>query len=388
MSRRVCVFTGTRAEYGLLSGLMRQLQVHQDVELQVMAGGTHYSADHGQTHRRILDDGFGIDEALHTLVAGDTSTAVATSLGLTVMAGAHALARLAPDVVVLLGDRYEALGIAQSSLLLGIPVAHLHGGEITLGAIDESIRHAITKLSHIHFAATRPFADRIVQMGEDPRNVHVVGALGVQAVQSLSLLDQGELEADLDLDLNESLVVTFHPVTQDSDTANLKAASALTKALDDFEGMTVVMTRPNADPVGDRLTAHFSKWADAQPDRVRFVPSLGLLRYMSAVAQAQVVVGNSSSGLIEAPALGTPTVNIGTRQDGRPRAESVIDCLPTPDAIGTAITAAINPEFLERSRQTASTSPYEGGETAERITDVLTRMTLDESLLRKVFHDC
>lgn len=382
--RRIVVITGSRADYGLLSVLMREIRNDPALELQVIATGAHLSPAFGMTIREIEADGFAIAARVDMGITSDQRIALTAAIGRGVAGLGEALARLAPDIVVLLGDRYEILAAATSALVLGLPIAHIHGGEITEGAMDDSIRHAITKMAHIHFAAVEPYARRIVQMGEPPERVFAVGALGVDAILGHEPLASEILDRDLGVPLRDPvLLVTYHPVTlHEGDEGS--AVDGLLAALECFSKARVVITGVNADPGRMAIARRLGDYAARRPDRVTLHDSLGQHRYFSVMRRAAAVVGNSSSGVIEAPALGVPTVNIGARQQGRLKARSVIDCGENTDMIATAIARALDPAF--RATITGQTLPYGGGGTAGRIAAVL--KSVDPAKLRhKRFHD-
>jgi UDP-hydrolysing UDP-N-acetyl-D-glucosamine 2-epimerase len=385
MSRRkICVVTGGRAEYGLLYWLLREIADDPGLDLQMVVTGMHLAPQFGLTWRVIENDGFAIDAKVDMLLAGDTPVAIAKSLGMGTMGMAEALARLAPDIVVVLGDRFEILAAAQAAMVLGIPLAHLHGGEASEGVIDETIRHSITKMAHLHFVAAEPYRRRVIQLGEQPHRVFDVGAPGLDNIERLELLDRRSLEEALDFSLGEGfLLVTYHPATLGGGDPG-GAAGELVAALDGFGDHKVLITGVNADAGNDRVTQVISEYAARDPGRVALFASLGQLRYLSAMKHAAAVVGNSSSGIIEAPAVGVPTVNVGDRQRGRIRADSVIDCDERRDAIADAIAKALSPEFRETAR--ATKSPYGGGGVAQRIAVVLKQIDLD-GILMKPFHD-
>lgn len=373
--RRVCVVTGTRAEYGLLYWLLRELDQHPDAELQLLVTGAHLDPRFGDTWRAIEDDGFHIHARVHMSLSSDAPAAVVKSMALVMAGVADAFERLCPDMVVVLGDRYEALAVATAAVLGGIPVAHIHGGEVTEGAIDDSIRHAITKLASLHFTAAEAFSARVIRMGEPPDRVHTVGAPGLEYLRRLPTLDRRQLEESLGIALRPPvLLVTYHPATRGT-TPPREAAAALTQALDAFTGATVIVTGVNADTGREVVAAELRRWLDAQsPDRARGYASLGQPRYLNLLRQADVVVGNSSSGIIEAPAAGTPTVNIGTRQHGRPWGPSIIGCEENSTAIAEAISRALSrrsaPEVLEAS------SLYGDGEVSNWIARILVEADL------------
>ncbi|MBI5887055.1 MAG: UDP-N-acetylglucosamine 2-epimerase (hydrolyzing) [Deltaproteobacteria bacterium] len=382
--RRICVVTGTRAEYGLLSRLMAELKADPGLELQVIATGAHLAPEFGLTYRVIEEDGFTIDARVEMLLSSDTPVGIAKSIGLGVIGMADALARLAPDIMVVLGDRYEILAAAQAAMAARIPIAHIHGGESTEGAIDEAVRHAVTKMSHLHFVAAEPYAKRVVQLGEDPSRVFNFGAPGIDNIKRLKLLSKAELEASIGFELGaKSLLVTYHPVTLSKDGAEGPLCELFT-ALDRFPEAKVIITSPNADAGGRSMAALIEGYAAKNPKRVKAVTSLGQLRYLSAMSLADALVGNSSSGIIEAPAFKKPAVNIGERQHGRLKASSVIDCAETADAIAGAIKKAVSPEF--KATLGATVSLYGDGNASMRIKDCLRDVDLGD-ILRKKFHD-
>lgn len=381
--RRIAVVTGSRADYGLLSWLMKDIKADPALELVVIATGMHLSAHFGGTIAEIRAEGFE-PVAVPCLEEGDDRLAMARSTAHAVAGLAEALATARPDVVVVLGDRFEILAAAQAALLLGLPLAHLHGGELTEGAVDESIRHAITKMASLHFAAAEPYARRIRQMGEPPDRVFAVGAPGVDAVRRLDPLSDAQLDRDLGLALAQPLfLVTYHPLTlRTSDEG--PAVDALTHALDRFPDARIVVTGVNADAGHKVVAEKLAAWVAANSRRASLHASLGQRRYLSVMAKADCVIGNSSSGLIEAPAAGVPTVNIGDRQKGRLGAASVVDCGERADDIRAAIEKAIDPAF--RRSFAGIRPPYGGGDVSGRILGVLKTVELS-ALARKSFHD-
>lgn len=384
MSRRkICVVTATRAEYGLLYWLLKTLQADTTIELQLVVTGAHLCASFGMTVRNIEADGFTIADRVSMLLQDDTPRGVTKSMGLATIGFADSFARLQPDLVVVLGDRYEMLAAAQSAMISRIPIAHIHGGEATEGLIDEAIRHAITKMAHLHFVAAPAFRQRVVQLGEAPERVWVVGATGLDNIARLTLLDRPTLQADLKIQLRSPIfLVTYHPVTlHNEDPAD--AMRTLLAVLDDTGG-TIVLTGVNADTGASSIRQEAERFAQARPGRVVLVESLGTQRYLSAISHADVVVGNSSSGLLEAPALGTPTVDIGERQQGRLRANSVIHCAATASGMRMAVEQALRPEH--RAVAALRQTPYGETGAAERIAQVLASHPL-EGLLVKRFHD-
>lgn len=384
MTRKVCVVTGTRAEFGLLRWLMREIQEHPELELQVAATGMHLSPEFGSTHQEIEADGFTIDAKVEMLLSADTKTAVTKSMGLGVIGFADAYARLMPDIVVVLGDRFEIFAATSAALIAGIPVAHLHGGETTEGAFDEAIRHSITKMSHLHFVAADEYRNRVIQLGESPDRVFNVGGMGIDAIKRIRLLNREELEESIDFRLGEkNLLVTFHPVTLDEGASSAAQMTELLAALDEVEDTQLIFTMPNADTGGRGLGAMVREFVEHKPNACVFT-SLGQLRYFSCLAQIDGVVGNSSSGLAEAPSFSIGTVNIGDRQKGRLRAESVIDCDPTKSSILKALEKLYSPAF--KSTLSSVSNPYGNGGASTDIARVLAEYPLDD-LLKKSFYN-
>lgn len=371
--RRIAFFTSTRAEYGLLRPLMAEVASRPDLVLQVIASGTHLSEAHGATWQEIVADGFPIDARVEMAIVSDDAEGVALSAAQVLSGVAGALVRLKPDVLVLLGDRYELLAAAQAAVLARVPIAHLHGGEATEGAIDESIRHAVTKLSHWHFAAAEPYAERIRQMGEAPARVWNVGAPAMDNIAALEPVPKEALEDFLGLSLRApAFLVTYHPVTLQDD-GGLAAMQALLAALDTGAG-SVVITGANADPGATAIRASLQAFADKRPGRVVLVESLGARRYLSLMRHVDAVVGNSSSGLLEAPAVGVPTVDIGPRQQGRLRAPSVLHCGESAEEIRQALDTALSTDH--RAIAALRESPYGRPGAARRIVDLLASVDL------------
>lgn len=369
MKRKIAVFTGTRAEYGLLYWLMKDIQASAKLDLQVIVSGMHLSPEFGETWKQIAADGFAVDAKVEMLLSSDTPVGVLKSMGLGTIGFAEALDRLQPDMLVVLGDRFEALAVAQAALIMRIPVAHLHGGEITEGAYDDAIRHAITKMASLHFTAAEPYRRRVIQMGEAPDTVFNVGAVGLDHLLRQPTMGHAELCSSLGFELREPyLLVTYHPVTladEDPQTSFL----ALLAALDRFPDYQIILTYPNADNGGRTIIPLLEDYGRHQPERVLAIPSLGFRRYLSVLSRAAAMVGNSSSGLIEAPALGIPTVNIGQRQAGRLAADSVLHCAADEQSIHGAIETALSPAFATACRNVSN--PYGQGNAADQIVRIL-----------------
>ena len=380
--RKICVITGSRAEFGLMRNLMSVLKEAPDVTLQLIVTGAHLVAGHGNTHGEIRAAGFEIDAEVDMLLASDSPSAVGQSIGLGVIGLSSALARLQPDMVVLLGDRYEALAAAQSAMILRIPIAHIHGGEATEGLIDEAIRHSITKMSHVHFTSAEPFRRKVIQMGEQPNTVYNVGALGLDNVASLKPVSREAIEDFLGLTLDAPiLLVTYHPLTLDANGA--ASVNSLLEALAAQEGTRIVFTGANADALGQEINARVQAFCAARPRQAVQVASLGVRRYLSLMAMSEAVIGNSSSGLLEAPYVGVSSVNIGARQRGRLRGPAVVDCIDTTEAILDAIARARSPELrvIAASRKT----PYGAPGASARIVDVLRDLDLDGILFKRFY---
>ena len=383
MRRKICVVTGTRADYGCLRWVMEGIRAADGLELQIIATGMHLSPEFGLTYREIEKDGFAIDRKVEMLLSSDTPTGISKSMGLGLMGFGEAFEQLKPDLVLVLGDRFEIFAAASAAMVARLPLAHLHGGETTEGAIDEAIRHSISKMSHLHFVAAEDYRRRVVQLGENPERVFLVGGLGIDNIQRLELLDRAALEASLDFKLGpKNLLVTFHPVTLEKSTAGAQMAELLA-ALEALEDTHLIFTMPNADTDG-RILIDMVEQFVATHSNARAYTSLGQLRYLSCIRQMDGVVGNSSSGLAEVPSFRKGTVNIGDRQRGRLKAGSVIDCAPERQSIAAALRTLYSPEFqaeLETVR-----NPYGEGGASEKVVRVLQEYPLD-TLLKKTFYD-
>lgn len=383
MSRKICVITGTRAEYGLLRWIMQGIKDAPELTLQVIATGMHLSPEFGLTYRDIEQDGFRIDRKVEMLTSSDTSVGIAKSMGLGMIGFADALNELGPDLIVVLGDRFEIFAAVAAALVARIPVAHLHGGETTEGAFDEALRHSITKMSHLHFVAAEEYRQRVIQLGEQPDRVFLVGGLGVDNIKRLKLLDRAALEASLDFKLGQrNLLITFHPVTLETATAADQMAELLA-ALARLQDTQLVFTMPNADTDGRSLIRMVEQFV-AQHANARAYTSLGQLRYLSCVAHVDGVVGNSSSGLAEVPSFGKGTVNIGDRQRGRLQAASVINCEPTQQSIATALERLYSADF--RASLSQVRNPYGEGGASENVVETIKHYAID-GIAKKVFYD-
>ena len=382
--RKICVVTGTRADFGLLSSLMHLIKDDPGLELQIVATGMHLSPEFGLTYRSIEAEGFRIDEKVEMLLSADTPVAIAKSIGIGTIGFADTFNRLGPELLVLLGDRFEILAAAQAALVALIPIAHIHGGETTRGAFDEAIRHSVTKMSHLHFPTTEVYRRRIIQLGENPKRVFLAGAPGLDHIRNMSFLDRRELEESLEFDLGDGFfLVTFHPVTLAA-RPDKAALDEMLAALDQFPDYQLLITYPNADTAGRRLIDRLNEYAASRLDRVCLTKSLGQQHYLSAAKQAAVIIGNSSSGIIEAPSLGTPSVNIGERQAGRIAAQSVIQCKEEKGDIEQAVLKALHPDM--KALLAAVKNPYGDGKTASRIFKELKSADLAD-IVMKHFYD-
>lgn len=380
--RKVAVFTGTRAEYGLLYWLMKDIQSDEELMLQLLVSGMHLSPEFGNTWQQIEKDGFSIDEKIEILLSSDSPVGTAKSMGLGVLGFADALSRLKPEIFVILGDRFEALAAAQTAMILRIPVFHLHGGEITEGAYDDAIRHAITKLSYLHGTSTEEYRNRVIQLGEDPARVANVGAIGLDHLKRGEFMSVDELSSSLNFPLKKPyLLVTYHPVTLGNEPAE-ESFLALLDALDEFPEYQVILTYPNGDDGGRKIIPLLEEYAAKESERVLAIPSLGQVRYLSAVKHASAVVGNSSSGIIEVPAFDVPTVNIGVRQRGRLAARSVLNCIPTKDSISEALNTAISRSYKEDGEEILN--PYGQGDASSKVINMIKSMHFVPS---KTFYD-
>jgi GDP/UDP-N,N'-diacetylbacillosamine 2-epimerase (hydrolysing) len=383
MSRKICVVTGTRADYGLLRWVMQGISDSNDLELQVVATGMHVSPEFGYTYSCIEKDGFSIDKKIEMLLSSDSPSGMTKSMGLGLIGFADAMKELKPDVVLLLGDRFEIFAAAAAALLANIPIAHLHGGESTEGAADEAMRHSVTKMAFLHFVANEDYRRRVIQLGEDPARVFLVGGLGIDNIQKLQLLDRTALERELDFELGDkSLLVTFHPATLDGLSADAQIEGLLT-ALDTLNDTHLVFTLPNAD-AGSRVLMDRIKQFVAGHANSRAYTSLGQLLYLSCLVHVDGVVGNSSSGIIEAPSFRKGTINIGDRQAGRIKAGSVIDCDCDADSIVEALRCLYSPAFQASLKSVIN--PYGDGGASDKIVEILQSFPLGATI-KKSFYD-
>ena len=383
MNRKICIITGTRAEYGLLRWVMQGIKADPELTLQIIATGMHLSPEFGLTYREIEQDGFQIDRKVEMLTSSDTPVGIAKSMGLGLIGFADALNDLHPDLIVVLGDRFEIFSAVSAALVARIPVAHLHGGEATEGSIDEALRHSITKMSHLHFVAAEEYRLRVIQLGEQPDRVLLVGGLGADNICRLKLLDREALQQSLGFELGQkSLLVCFHPATLETNTAAQQMAELLA-ALAELRNTQLVFTMPNADTDGRVLIQLIEQFV-AQHANTRAYTSLGQLRYLSCMAHVDGVVGNSSSGLLEAPSFQKGTINIGDRQRGRLQAASVINCEPTRQSITSALGHLYSANF--QSGLSKVISPFGEGGASNAIVAKIKSIPLS-GVLKKRFYD-
>ncbi len=379
--RKICVFTGTRAEYGLLKPLMEEIKKDKELELQIVASGMHLSPEFGLTYREIEKDGFKIDEKIEMLLSSDTPVGVSKSIGLGIIGYTDALNRLKPDITVVLGDRFEALAFAIASYMHRIPIAHLYGGEATFGLIDEGIRHSITKFSYLHFTSTEEYRKRVIQLGEHPERVFYVGALGIDNIKKLKLLTKKQLEKRLGRKLKEkNLLITFHPVTLEEGSSEYQFKELL-RVLNELDNTLLIFTKANADTEGRKINYLIDEFIANHPDKAIAFTNMGQLLYLSTMKYVDAVVGNSSSGIIEAPSFKIGTINIGDRQKGRIKAKSIIDCDPEYKSIKKAIYQLYSDEFQKKLKKVKN--PYGDGNSASKIKNIL--KSFDISQIKKEF---
>lgn len=382
--RKICVVTGTRAEYGLLLPILNQLEKHNAIQLQIVATCMHLSPEFGLTFKEIESDGFTIDWKVEMLLSSDTPVGVSKSMGLATIGFADALNHLNPDILIILGDRFELLSAASAALVARIPIAHIHGGETTEGAIDESIRHSITKMSHIHFTTTESHRKRVIQLGEKKENVYNFGAPGIDNINNLDLLSLQDLEDLIKFKLSSrNILVTFHPVTLEKSTASEQFQNLLS-VLEFLEDTSIIFTKANADTDGRIINDMIDNFVSKKPGVACSFTSLGQLKYLSTLNFMDGVVGNSSSGLIEAPSFKVGTINIGDRQKGRVRSNSVIDCEPKVPEITNAFKKLFSTSFQNSLKDTVN--PYGDGETSKKIVNILVNQSLNH-IVKKKFYD-
>ena len=372
--KKISIVTGTRSEYGLLSPLIRRLQNDSEFDVYIAVTGSHLSPQFGNTYKEIEKDGFKIHKKIDILMSSDSPVSVTKSMGLAMNSFGEYFSELSPDLLVILGDRYEIFAVASAAAVLGIPIAHLHGGEVTLGAYDEYFRHSITKMSTLHFTSCEEHRRRVIQLGEQPERVFNVGAIGIENILTLPLMSIDELEKSIDFKLGDSYALgTFHPVTLESISLE-EQVNQFIDSIQEIKDMKFILTKANADNGGRLINSVLEDFQSKNSDRVTLHTNLGQIRYLSAIKYCKFVIGNSSSGLIEAPTFHVPTINIGNRQKGRMRGKTVIDCSPEKSEIMKAIEIARSRKFLESIRNEAN--PYGDGDVSAKIVNEIKRFFL------------
>ncbi len=382
---KIVILTATRAEYGLLKPIIEKLNADENFDMRLAVTGTHLSPEFGMTVQEIKADQIPIDKMIEIVLSSDTPTAISKSMGLAMISFAEYFEECAPEALIVLGDRYETLAVCCAAMNARIPIFHLYGGEATEGQIDEAVRHSITKMSYLHFASTENYRRRIIQMGEDPKRVFNVGAMGVENALHMTLLSKVELETDLGRKLGERFAVgTFHPVTLEGGTAEIQTEELL-EAIENYSDITFLFTKANADTDGRIINKMMAEYADSHRNMI-LVDSLGMQRYLSALKHASFVIGNSSSGLIEVPSFGIPTINIGDRQKGRIVGKTVIWCEPKRDSICRAIDTGLSGTFRELIKD--AVNPYGNGNTSDKIISIVKDFVLNHKIdIKKKFYD-
>ncbi|MBQ7565058.1 MAG: UDP-N-acetylglucosamine 2-epimerase (hydrolyzing) [Lachnospiraceae bacterium] len=384
--KKICIVTATRAEYGLLRPIIQKFIRRKEYSIHVAVTGMHLSPEFGLTYKEIEADGIQIDKKIEILLSSDTPASISKSMALALIGFADYFEELRPDLVIVLGDRYETLSVASAAMNARIPIAHLYGGDVTEGAVDDAIRHSITKMSYLHFTATLAHRQRVIQMGESPERVFYVGAMAVENAKTVKLLSKTELKEALGFDWgdNRLAVVTFHPVTLEDNTAGEQCRNLLS-ALMQIESLNIIFTKANADSDGRIINQLLDDYGRKHPETCRVVASLGQLRYLSAVSLADVVIGNSSSGLTEVPCFHVPTVNIGDRQKGREAGKTVIHCRAETESIAKAIHKALSDTFRQDIKD--APNPYELEGTSDRIVEIISKELMTDTIeLKKKFY--
>ena len=381
--RKICVVTGTRAEYGLLYWLMKGIDTDPELELQIIATGMHLSSEFGNTYQQIESDGFVIDKKIDIELSSDSEVGISKSMGLGMIGFANAFNDLKPDLCIVLGDRFEIFSAVSAAMIAKIPIAHLHGGEATEGAFDESIRHSITKMSHLHFTATEEYKNRVIQLGEQPNKVFNVGGLGIDNINKLKLLSKADFENAIDFTFGKkNILVTFHPVTLENFTAKVQFQELL-NSINKLENTKIIFTKANSDTNGRIINSMIDDYVAINDNSIAFT-SMGALNYLSALQFVDVVVGNSSSGLLEAPSFNIATIDIGDRQKGRIKADSVISCSPTQESIRSAFDKSYSEDFQNIVDNTKN--PYGNGGASKIVVDIIKDFDLN-GILKKIFYD-
>jgi len=383
MKKKICIVTGSRAEYGLLYWLLKEIEASQDFELQLIVTGMHLSAEFGLTYKEIEKD-FKINKKIDIDLTLDTSLGISRSMSIAQISFAKAYNKLNPDIIILLGDRYEIFSAASAAMISKLPIAHIHGGEISEGSLDDCMRHCISKMSHLHFAATEEYRTRLIQLGENPSRVFNVGALGIENIKRFQLLNKSEFEKSIHFKLNKkNILITFHPVTLENNTSKSHFQELL-KAINDLDDTSIIFTKTNSDLNGKVINQMIDQYTKKYSKKSIAFSSLGQLRYLSALQFVDAVVGNSSSGLIEAPSFKIATINIGDRQKGRIKAKSVINCLPKKNNIKNSFKKIYSKDFQKLLHTVKN--PYDNGLPSKKIIKVLKNIKL-QNILKKSFYN-
>jgi len=385
MVKIICVITGTRAEYGLLKPLIMKMIDDKEIDLKLVVTGMHMSTEFGLTYKLIEEDGIVIDEKIEILLSSDSHVATSKAMGLAIISFSEYINRTKPDMVIVLGDRYEILAASISAMVANVPIAHIHGREITEGAQDDVFRHCITKLSYLHFTSTESYRKRVMQLGEEPNRVFNVGAIGIENIKELKLLSKEEIEKSINFTLNKKFaLVTFHPVTLEQGLAEIQITELL-GALEEFDDMKFIITKANSDNEGRKINRKIDEFISKNPEKYIGFVSMGQLKYLSAMKYCSMVIGNSSSGIIEAPSFNIPTINIGDRQKGRLQAKTVINCDPIKSDIIKAIKRGLSKEFKDKISKIEN--PYGDGDTSNKILYEIKKALSKEIELKKTFYD-
>ncbi len=381
--RKICVVTGSRAEYGLLYWLLKEIRSDKKLKLQLIVTGMHLSPKFGSTYKEIKKN-FNIDKKINLQISSDTSIGISKSMSIAQSSFSRTLNKLKPDILLILGDRYEIFSAASSAMIARIPIVHIHGGETSEGSMDDYMRHCITKMSHIHFAATEEYRTRIIQLGESPSRVFNVGGMGIENIKRLKLLNKNEFEKAINFKLNKkNILVTFHPATLENNTSKLQFRELLA-AINNLDNTNIIFTKTNSDLHGKVINQMIDQYISKNSKKSIAFYSLGQTRYLSALQFVDVVLGNSSSGLIEAPSFKIATINIGDRQKGRIKAKSVINCLPEKKSIQNSIKRAYSKNF--QSLLKTVKNPYDNGFSSKKIVRVLNSIKI-ENILKKSFYN-
>lgn len=383
--KKICIITSTRADYGLLVPIIEKIKNDKNLKLQLIVTGMHLSPEFGLTYKQIEEDGYEITEKIEILLSSDTAVGISKSMGLTIISFSEAFERIKPDLIIALGDRYEIFSAVSTAHISKIPIAHLYGGETTQGAFDESLRHCISKMSYLHFTSTEEYKKRVIQLGENPNRVFNVGALGVENIKNMKLLSKEELEKQIDFELHDRYaLVTFHPVTLEKSTSKIQFRNLL-NALEEIQDLKVIFTKSNSDTDGRILNKMIDDFVMKNPKKYKAFVSMGQLRYLSAMKYSCMVIGNSSSGIVEAPSFKIPTINIGDRQKGRIQGETIINSYPCKEDILRSIQiATVN---IENSSYKNVINPYGDGCTSEKIIKEIKKQLEIKINLKKKFYD-